>query len=246
MKFGLGTVVELILDDGQIFNCMITEVDVKLDTGVGEYQYDYRGLFYPAGFLGFSSFFEFNHSNIHEVIFEPEYEVNYDILDISSIVLYQYEEYLVVGHNVSYAGLLDGKYACIKISANNSFDIVYLEKDELSLISDGSRKILDQERIKFVRKNLREFNSLLPIGSVVSLLVDEKPLEVSIIGRNMTVDGEKCDYLGVHPELGFRGVDKVLRFNMDNVYEVLYLGYYNDKEFDCHLKIMNDGQMQRR
>jgi hypothetical protein len=33
---------------------------------------------------------------------------------------------------------------------------------------------------------------------------------------------------------------------MNNVYEVLYLGYYSDKEFDLHLQIVTDNDMQRR
>jgi hypothetical protein len=242
----VGKIVELVTEEGQIFNCMITETDVKIDTGKQVLEYDYRGVFYPAGFLGFSGYWEFNKDNIYKVIFQPKYETIFNKLDISSIVKYNNDDYLVVGYNVRYAGMNDDLYACIKIG-DTSFNITYLKQEDIILLPDAKQDIINlKDRVSNVRKNLREYNALLPIGSVVTLLVDDTHIDVSIIARNITIEGERVDYLGIHPELGFRGFDKTVRFNMNNVYEVLYLGYYNDKEFDLHLQIVTDNDMQRR
>lgn len=79
----------------------------------------------------------------------------------------------------------------------------------------------------------------LPVGSVVALSSLGTTIEAVIIGRCLSTNTEKFDYMAVVYPCGFTSANDILYFNRKAIIEVINHGYANQEENEYNKRLKN-------
>lgn len=258
--YDIGNVVTIMTEDFVRLELLIVDKNIKLNEDGKVYKSDYRGLTLPLGFCSLDSFFEFDENHIHEVIYDGSFtSVINDDIQISSMVLFEEQPYLVIGFDVEYPQQQNNKLAVIKVMENEEnetytdFEIHHIDYDDVIKLTHGTlrhyNKLLKpiEARSKYVQEMMLTYKLFLPIGSVVTIKasVDEN-FEVMIISRNVTYENEKYDYVVCSAHTGYRNDNLCFTIDTVNIVNVLKTGYFNIKELELSRAILIENKIIER
>ncbi len=255
----IGSIVQVQgIESNNIYYTMIVGHNISFKDSKSIY--DYVSIDYYSGFRGVAFFRHFNKNQVQKIISKKEVLVNFENkrinLPISSIIKHRGKGYLVVGINVKYLGKEKIKtYACIRYNKENSEEFKrkfkYVKENEITeVLSYGYENIeyLEYEKKRHIEQEefLKKYVRLLPLGSIVTLSLKEQKQELDVMIVDRFYKEEETYYYAGVVSTGYKSKQEIVKFSKNNIFDIKYVGYSDNEEFEYMSNMLiEEGYMER-